>query len=248
MDEQGFRRASAYSTNQRRSPAPARERIASSLAERPDRVGLWAVALAVVAMIAGAASAHADSTGGASPDGSGGAGADGGGCVEAQLGDRTLRTGDCGEDVATLNWILAAKDYREVLLVDRFEKTTEIAVREFERNAGIAVDGVVEDETVAAIVNAMPRQLATWYGPGFWGNQTACGRTLGRRTVGVAHRTLPCGSKVVVRYRGRYLRTKVIDRGPFANGARWDLTQRAARLVGLVATDEIRVAKLAKGE
>ena len=247
MDEQGLRRRSAHNTNRRRSPAPARERIASSLAERPDRVGLWAVALAIVAMIAGAASAQAGSTGGASPDGDGGVAGGGGGCAEAQLGDRTLRVGDCGEDVATLNWILESKDYREVSLQDTFESTTESAVRAFERNAGIAVDGIVEDETVAAIVKAMPSQLATWYGPGFWGNRTACGQTLRRRTVGVAHRTLPCGSKVVVRYEGRYLRTKVIDRGPFANDAQWDLTRRAARLVGFESTDEIRVAKLAKG-
>ena len=246
MDEQGFRRTPAHSANRDRSPAPARERIASSLAERPDRVGLWAVVLAIVAMVAGAASAHAGSTGGAAPAGEGGT-PDGSGCAEAQLGDRTLRIGDCGEDVATLNWILASKDYDGVSLVERFGEATESAVRAFERNADIAADGVVEDETVAALVNAMPSQLATWYGPGFWGNRTACGQKLGRRTVGVAHRKLPCGSKVVVRYEGRYLRTRVIDRGPFANGAKWDLTHRAARLVGLEHTDEIRVAKLAKG-
>ena len=71
--------------------------------------------------------------------------------------------------------------------------------------------------------------------------------TLERRTVGVAHKTLPCGSRVVVRYKGRFLRTKVIDRGPYANHAKWDLTRRAARLVGFEYTDEIRVAKLRQG-
>jgi len=243
MDEQGFSRASAYSRNRPRSPAPARKRIQASLIERPDRVALWAVALAVAAMIASAASAQAGSTGGASPEEDGGAGA----CAAAQLGDRTLRRGDCGEDVATLNWILVAKDYRDVSLEDTFARATERAVRSFERNAGIGIDGVVEDETVAALVNAMPSQLATWYGPGFWGNRTACGQRLERRTIGVAHRTLPCGSRVVLRYRGRYLRTRVIDRGPFANDAQWDLTRRAARLIGLASTDEIRVAKLARG-
>ena len=243
MDEQGFRRVATHSTNRRRPPAPARERIASSLAERPDRVALWAVAMAVVAMIAGAASAHAGSSGGASQ---GGAGAGTSHCPAAQLGDRALRLGDCGEDVATLNWLLESEGYREVSLADHFGHATERATRAFERSARIAVDGVAEHETVAALVEAMPRQLATWYGPGFWGNRTACGQKLERRTVGVAHRTLPCGSKVVVRYEGRYLRTKVIDRGPYANGAKWDLTKRAARAVGFEHTDEIRVAKLAR--
>jgi rare lipoprotein A len=88
-------------------------------------------------------------------------------------------------------------------------------------------------------------QKATWYGPGFFGNETACGQTLTRFTEGVAHRTLPCGTKVVLNYNGRYVRTKVIDRGPFANGAKWDLTQATARRLGFEYTDKVRVAKLA---
>jgi rare lipoprotein A len=93
----------------------------------------------------------------------------------------------------------------------------------------------------------MVSDIATWYGPGFFGNQTACGQTLTRRTVGVAHKTLPCGARVVVRYKGAFLRTRVIDRGPYANNATWDLTQAAAERLDFEYTDEIRVAKLAKG-
>src|SRR5262245_38422346 len=37
---------------------------------------------------------------------------------------------------------------------------------------------------------------ATWYGPGLYGNGTACGQTLWPGTIGVAHRTLPCGTTV----------------------------------------------------
>ena len=33
--------------------------------------------------------------------------------------------------------------------------------------------------------------IATWYGPGFYGNKTACGIELTETLVGVAHRTLP---------------------------------------------------------
>ncbi|MGH2985366.1 MAG: septal ring lytic transglycosylase RlpA family protein [Solirubrobacterales bacterium] len=90
------------------------------------------------------------------------------------------------------------------------------------------------------------RQRATWYGPGFWGNETACGKTLKRETMGVAHKTLPCGSQVVFRYGGRYVRTRVIDRGPYANGAKWDLTQATAEALRFEYTDDIRVAKLGK--
>lgn len=58
-------------------------------------------------------------------------------------------------------------------------------------------------------------EYATWYGPGFYGNRTACGQTLTRRLVGVAHRTLACGTRVAVRWRGMTIRTRVVDRGPW---------------------------------
>ncbi|HEX6117305.1 MAG TPA: hypothetical protein VFY99_09400 [Solirubrobacterales bacterium] len=56
------------------------------------------------------------------------------------------------------------------------------------------------------------RALATWYGPGLWGNETACGQTLRHKTVGVAHRRLPCGTEVTIVYKGATLTTEVIDR------------------------------------
>ena len=70
--------------------------------------------------------------------------------------------------------------------------------------------------------------IATWYGPGLYGNRTACGQTLGTETVGVAHRTLPCGTEVGILYRGRTVMLEVIDRGPYSH-ADWDLTEAAAR-------------------
>jgi rare lipoprotein A len=71
--------------------------------------------------------------------------------------------------------------------------------------------------------------IATWYGPGSWGSQTACGVTLHRKTLGVANRTLPCGTPVALYYRGRTITVPVIDRGPYANHADWDLTQATSR-------------------
>lgn len=70
---------------------------------------------------------------------------------------------------------------------------------------------------------------ATWYGPGLYGRQTACGQLLGPETIGVAHRSLPCGTTVKFVYRGHALVTQVIDRGPYSRGNAWDLTQAAAR-------------------
>lgn len=70
----------------------------------------------------------------------------------------------------------------------------------------------------------MRSAAATWYGPGLYGNRTACGQTLRPRTLGVAHRSLPCGTAVRFVYRGRSVITRVIDRGPFSAGHDWDLT------------------------
>ena len=81
---------------------------------------------------------------------------------------------------------------------------------------------------------------ATWYGPGLFGNRTACGQTLRSDTVGVAHRSLPCGAEVAVLYRGRTIVLRVIDRGPYSH-ADWDLTQRAAERLGFSGTDTIGV-------
>lgn len=69
---------------------------------------------------------------------------------------------------------------------------------------------------------------ATWYGPGLYGRHTACGQLLTARTVGVAHRSLPCGTTVKFVYHGRAIVTKVIDRGPYSRGNSWDLTLAAA--------------------
>jgi rare lipoprotein A (peptidoglycan hydrolase) len=82
-----------------------------------------------------------------------------------------------------------------------------------------------------------PVALATWFGPGFYGRQTACGQTLTPAVVGVANRTLPCGTLVRFGYKGRTATVPVIDRGPYAhNGAQWDLTTGAASALGMADT------------
>lgn len=73
---------------------------------------------------------------------------------------------------------------------------------------------------------------ASYYGPGFYGNRTACGQVLRRDTVGVAHKRLPCGTRVRFHYRGRTRTVPVIDRGPYIAGRRWDLTNAARRKLG----------------
>ena len=77
--------------------------------------------------------------------------------------------------------------------------------------------------------------VATWYGPGEYGRKTACGVTLRKTTIGVANRTLRCGMPVAIYYGGKTMIVPVIDRGPYANHADWDLTAAAARALGMYA-------------
>ena len=77
--------------------------------------------------------------------------------------------------------------------------------------------------------------LASWYGPGFYGNRTACGQTFTPEILGVAHRTLPCGTALTLTYSGRSLIVRVIDRGPYVAGRTLDLS--SATKVALGCTD-----------
>ena len=84
---------------------------------------------------------------------------------------------------------------------------------------------------------------ASWYGgPSMWGRQTACGKTLQPGTLGVAHKTLPCGTTVKFVYHGRVLVTQVIDRGPYVKGRAWDFTQAASEALGLEGVGRVRYA------
>jgi hypothetical protein len=67
---------------------------------------------------------------------------------------------------------------------------------------------------------------ASWYNDG--GN-TACGF---HAYYGVANRTLPCGTKVALRFNGRSVNATVDDRGPYVGGRDWDLNQNTASALG----------------
>ncbi|HXR31257.1 MAG TPA: septal ring lytic transglycosylase RlpA family protein [Solirubrobacterales bacterium] len=109
--------------------------------------------------------------------------------------------------------------------------------------AGVpGVEGVAPGSGGLVFSSPMRSAGATWYGPGLYGNSTACGQTLLPRTVGVAHRTLPCGTAVKLVYEGRSLITRVIDRGPYTAGNAFDLTNGARRALDFEGVDQVRYA------
>src|SRR3954462_324654 len=87
---------------------------------------------------------------------------------------------------------------------------------------------------------------ATWYGPGLYGNRPACGAPLRHRTLGVAHKRLPCGTKVALRYHGHTVVVPVIDRGPYARGVSYDLTEATAKKLGMTETSRLAAAPLGR--
>jgi len=92
----------------------------------------------------------------------------------------------------------------------------------------------VSDEPVR--VTVYKRSGATWFGRGLYGRTTACGQTLTPRLMGVAHKTLPCGTRVSFLFRGRSITVPVVDRGPFGAGLSWDLTYAAAEALDFTET------------
>jgi rare lipoprotein A len=76
-----------------------------------------------------------------------------------------------------------------------------------------------------------------------YGGALACGGSLGYNALVVAHKTLPCGTKVRIRYRGRSVTATVRDRGPYAGGREFDLAGAVARRLGFNGVGTIWVSR-----
>lgn len=75
--------------------------------------------------------------------------------------------------------------------------------------------------------------LASSYGPGLYGNPTACGQILTSTTIGVAHRTLPCGTRLkFLGKSGQVVAATVIDRGPYSGSRVFDITEATVKRMG----------------
>jgi rare lipoprotein A len=82
---------------------------------------------------------------------------------------------------------------------------------------------------VGRIATVYHEVVASWYGGA---GMTACGRALGATTMGVANKTLPCGTMVSLHYGARTVRVPVIDRGPYVAGRDYDLTYATKLALG----------------
>ena len=132
--------------------------------------------------------------------------------------------------------------------------TTLVLDPAFRSEGSLAADGVLREPQPNAAALASRPDVRTasakaivvetwkldnnisWYGPGFYGNGGACGmygsNGLDSGDIGVAHRTLPCGTKVTFRYNGRTVVTTVKDRGPYVAGRIFDMTRGLCEALG----------------
>ena len=91
------------------------------------------------------------------------------------------------------------------------------------------------------------RGLASYYGPGFHGRETASGTIFNQAAMVAAHRTLPLGTVVRVTNleNGRAVTLKVVDRGPYGRNYRKgtiiDVSKGAARRLHFIRDGLVRV-------
>ncbi|MEL7474669.1 MAG: septal ring lytic transglycosylase RlpA family protein, partial [Cyanobacteria bacterium J06555_12] len=121
-------------------------------------------------------------------------------------------------------------------------------------NLRIALDGgplsEAEANTYRNEFNPNPidlEGLASWYGPYFYGRPTASGELFVPGTMTAAHKTLPLGTMLEVTSpdTGRTIVVRVNDRGPYIGPRILDLSETAARELGVhhmgVANVQIRI-------
>jgi rare lipoprotein A len=77
---------------------------------------------------------------------------------------------------------------------------------------------------------------ASWYGAKHQGKQTASGATFDQARLTAAHQSLPFGSKIKVTNlsNGKSVEVEINDRGPFAENRIIDLSQAAAKALGMI--------------
>jgi rare lipoprotein A (peptidoglycan hydrolase) len=107
----------------------------------------------------------------------------------------------------------------------------------------VVIDGTAGQEGSGdAGTFAWKTALASSYGPGLWGNRTACGQTLYTTTIGVAHRTMACGTRLkFLGKNGVVVAATVIDRGPYSGDRVFDLTQATVQKMGYSSSADFGV-------
>jgi len=74
---------------------------------------------------------------------------------------------------------------------------------------------------------------ASYYGKGFHGRKTANGEIFNKNGLTAAHKTLPFNTRLRVTHNGKSVIVRINDRGPFIKGRSIDLSEGAAKQIGM---------------
>lgn len=136
---------------------------------------------------------------------------------------------------------------------DRLQARVIVTVREIGwRQYDVRFDSLTTIDRPAAKRKAKKKPIRwevaprnSWYGPGLYGNKLACGGRLHEGTIGVASTSLRCGTKLRLRYRGRYANATVIDYGPEKSlGRTFDLTEALRNRLGYVTDTPLEYRRI----
>lgn len=94
----------------------------------------------------------------------------------------------------------------------------------------------IKEET---IVSEPMYLLSSWYGPYFDGRETANQEIFNKNDLTAAHPSLSFNTKLKVTYKDHSVIVRINDRGPYTGGRELDLSEAAAKAIGL---DEVGVA------
>jgi len=96
------------------------------------------------------------------------------------------------------------------------------------------------------VANWQQEGVASWYGPGFHGRKTASGERFNTNELTAAHLSLPFGTKLLVRNEsnGKEVVVRVNDRGPYIKSRIIDLSNAAARALGIQGIGRVIIQRL----
>jgi len=166
--------------------------------------------------------------------------------LDVMSGRRATVSGHVRPAVAGRHVLLQRRSAKRWSTIDHATTTAggAFAFRFRPREPGSAKLRVVVDAARRELgrLNVYRRAAVSWYGPGLYGNKLGCGGTLTPGTLGVANKTLPCGSHVTLRHGRRTVRVRVVDRGPYVGGREFDLTAATSHKLHFGGVGSVLVA------
>jgi rare lipoprotein A len=97
----------------------------------------------------------------------------------------------------------------------------------------VGKDEQTQQDKESAVNKPLHKQVgeASWYGPGFQGQETANGETFNQKEMTAAHPSLPMGTKAKVTNldNGKKVEVRINDRGPYVGNRVIDLSSAAAK-------------------